>query len=694
MSINKITIKNCKSIEFMELNLKKNVNCFIGINNVGKTNIMKILYFFHLNLTREVFDDSMFNKTNPYNDEIEISVEYDFSELINKVQTITDPFEGFFSEFFSKMKFNDFGSNIDPTNEIVDKIMNYVEEYTTNNKCTLTLKYNRRNKSIYWNVKEYDFRAFVSVRFPIFFLESRNINLYNWELIWKVIGEIAPFRKKVSISKSIKGVFELDEEIEGNYENVIYGIIEEFEKSNIKIRQDSVYEKISQIIQLQLGGKDFDYESHQLKLGSYGMNSYSFMSLYVKLILRLFENKHLSSPLIMIDEPELHIHLKKIEEFVREIKQYDRYVTTKWIFSTHSPSFTKNIIIENEEYEIFHVTNTELFNKSHITRINGFKQKKYKLLSDNEANLFFSEICLFVEGETELEIFRNGYLRTLFPKLHRVDIYSFDGKEDKLKLVNPNDRKSKIKYLVLIDMDKILNYSSKSKKYKTSGNAYLNVMKNNNIVNREKYHYKKKFKDTFRIRNEIAEKLKFTTFEIDSTGLCIKQNQERYELIELMQQYYAQYNFMPFETTIEGAIINRANYHLFYEWVKGYNWEDSKFETLYTSLQTDSQKTSLLRVIFFGKTEWLNGKKEDKNASSNSEFVKIFKIIKEIRNELEKSNLDFGDKTSGWITLYLNWFFNNKLDLVKTENIFINRSLFHASFPELGKVIDRLEGMV
>ncbi|WP_244562777.1 hypothetical protein [Paenibacillus uliginis] len=269
---------------------------------------MKILYFFYINLTREVFDDSMFNKTNPYNDEIEISVEYDFNELINKVQASTHPYEGFLSEFFSEMKLNDFGSNLDPTNEIVDKIKKYVEKYTINNKCTLALKYNKEDKSIYWNVAEYDFRAFISVRFPIFFLESRNIDLYNWELIWRVIGEIAPFRKKVSISKNIKGIFELDDEIEGNYDNVIYGIIEEFEKSNIKIRQDSVYEKISQIVQLQLGGKGFDYESHQLKLGSYGMNSYSFMSLYVKLILRLFENKHLSSPLIMIDEPELHIH--------------------------------------------------------------------------------------------------------------------------------------------------------------------------------------------------------------------------------------------------------------------------------------------------------------------------------------------------------------------------------------------------
>lgn len=94
---------------------------------------------------------------------------------------------------------------------------------------------------------------------------------------------------------------------------MIQEIIEEFEKSNIRIRQSNIYEKISQIIQLQLGGKGFEYESHQLKLGSYGMNSYSFMSLYVKLILRLFDNKHLSSPLIMIDEPELHLHLKKLK---------------------------------------------------------------------------------------------------------------------------------------------------------------------------------------------------------------------------------------------------------------------------------------------------------------------------------------------------------------------------------------------
>ncbi|OPG94390.1 hypothetical protein B2I21_30850 [Chryseobacterium mucoviscidosis] len=691
MSIQRVTIKNCKSIEHMDLNLKKNVSCFIGVNNVGKSNIMKIIHFFYINLTGELYDEYMFNKTNPYNDELEISIEYDLNDLINKVQGSPINYEGFLSDFFSGIKFPTFSSNLDPSNEIVEKVKRYVGKYTINNICTLTLKYNRKTKSIIWNVEDYDFRAFISVRFPIFFLESRTIDLYNWDDIWKVIGEIAPFRKKLVINNKLNGFFELDDD-QGNYENVINDIIEEFEKSNIKIKQASVYEKISQVVQLQLGGKNFDYESHQLKLGSYGMNSYSFMSLYVKLILRLFNYKHLSSPLIMIDEPELHLHLKKIEEFIKEVKEYERYETTKWIFATHSPSFAKNIIIENVDYDIFHVTNTEIFSRSRLTKINGFKQKKYKLLSDNEASLFFSELCLFVEGDTELEIFKNEYIRILFPKLHKIDIYSFDGKDDKLKLVNPNDRKSKVKYLVLIDMDKVLSYVPKHKKFKISGGSYLNAMKNQFIANREAYHYKRKFNDTFKVRNKIENTLKSTKFEIDSTGLCIKESQERSELIKLLKLYYSQYNFIPLETTIEGSIINKENYQIFYEWINKYNWDNSKFESLYNSLETDAQKTSLLRVIFFGKTDWLSGEKEE--SRDNFEFSKTFKVIRQIRSELKKADLDFGDKTSGWITLYLNWFFENKINVRKTENNFVYRRSFNTSFPELGEVIAGLERML
>lgn len=236
MSISKLTIKNCKSIEFMELNLKENISCFIGTNNVGKSNIMRILNFFYINLTKEFFDESMFSTSNPYNDEIEITVEYDLSELIYKMNVNTA-----------------FGF-LDPTNEIFEKISSYTKKYSINNRVTLSLKYNRNNNTITWNNKDYDFRAFISVRFPIFLLESRNIDLYNWDLIWKVIGTIAPFRQKVTISDNIKGIFDLEESEQDNYQTVIEDILNEFEKSNIKVRKTNIYEKISQIIQLQIGG--------------------------------------------------------------------------------------------------------------------------------------------------------------------------------------------------------------------------------------------------------------------------------------------------------------------------------------------------------------------------------------------------------------------------------------------------------
>lgn len=675
LSIVRVTIKNCKSIEFLELNLNEKINCFIGTNNVGKSNIMKALNFFYLNLREEVYDESMFSKSNPYNDEIEIAVEYDLVELVEKLNVHT------------------FNGWVPSTNEIFEKIDYYSKKYSVNNKVTLSFNYNR-NGTITWNIKDYDFRAFIAIRFPIFFLETRNINLYNWESIWGIIGSIAPFRQKLNINESIKGIFEPNDQEQGNYQEVIDIILDVFGNSEIKIQKSKIYEKISQIVQLQLGGKRFDYDSHSLQIGSYGMNSYTFMKVYLNLILRLYEYKHLATPLIMLDEPELHLHVKKIEEFVSEIKENKSYESTKWIFATHSPTFTKNIILENDNYNIFHITNNAFFNRTNVNKINGFKKRKYKLLSDNEANLFFSEACLFVEGDTELEVFKNKNIRTLFPKISKIDIYSFEGKNDKLQLVNPNDRKSKIKYMVLLDMDKLLSYTQKKKKYSITGSAYLNVLKDKNVVKRENYHYKQKFDNTFRTRNQIINRTTSTKFEIDSSGLCLKENQKRLELIDLMQQYCSEYNFLPLETTIEGSIININNYQLFYKWIEQYDWDKTIFRRIYESLTNDNQKTSFLRVIFYGKTDWLSGENEGKNDKANKQFLKKYEDVKLIRMELKKSKLKLEGKTSGWVTSFVDWIFNKEINLEKSNELFLNRNLFLSMFPELGKVIVHLEEMV
>lgn len=619
----------------------------------------------------------MFNKNNPYNDELEISVEYDFTEINEKKETAQT------RTIFSNL--------IEPTNELFERIDEYIKKYTIENRVVLSLKYNK-NGTLVWSNDDYEFRSFLAVRFPIFFLESRSIDLLKWDSLWELIGTIAPFRQRVDINERIQGIFVDEDPITNNYQGVLTSILKIFNTNGIRLQKSTVYQKISQIVKLQLGGSEFSYDSHPLSTGSNGMNSFTYMKIYVDLILILFEDKYFSSALIMIDEPELHLHLKKIEDFVKSIKENKGYETTKWIFSTHSPTFAKNIIIENHNYNIFHITNNQFYNSTTITKINGFKQKKYKLISDNEANMFFSEACLFVEGDTELELFKNNRLVEIFPSILRYDIYSFEGKNDKLQLVNPNDRKSKIKYLVLLDMDKILSYVTKKNKFSISGSSYVNALKNDDIQKQEQYMYKDKFKNSFKLRKEIKNIIKNSTFTIDSSGLCLEEENERIDLIEMIQRYFCQYNLFPLQTTIEGAIITKENHHLIYQWLNTFITKKDLLKKLYSGLNTDVQKTNLLKVLLFGKTDWLNT--ESDSEDQNVIFYKILEKIKVIRKSLKTSSAIIDGKTSGWISIFLEWVYINKINPTGKNDKYKMRHEFQTLFPELGKVLVYLEDLV
>lgn len=67
-------------------------------------------------------------------------------------------------------------------------------------------------------------------------------------------------------------------------------------------------------------------------------------------------------------------------------------------------------------------------NSTKISKLNSkYNDIRFiNMLSDNEARLFFSEYILFVEGATEVELFRNYNLQKLFPVLKRLDVYDCD----------------------------------------------------------------------------------------------------------------------------------------------------------------------------------------------------------------------------------------------------------------------------
>ena len=83
---------------------------------------------------------------------------------------------------------------------------------------------------------------------------------------------------------------------------------------------------------------------------------------------------------------------------------------------------------------------------------------KYRV-SDDHVNSYFSRGILFVEGATELELFSNPYIRILFPKLKKVDVFEAVSDKPILNIMNPKLTNTQTPYICLIDMDKAIKYS-------------------------------------------------------------------------------------------------------------------------------------------------------------------------------------------------------------------------------------------
>lgn len=643
-------IKNFKAIDYLDVNIKE-INCLIGINNVGKSSIMKALEHFYQNLAGEFYNEDIFNKKNPYSQEIEIVVFYELGDFFRKL-------EDYESSFKEDIK------------EIIGKYVSLDNQ--------LIVKFRREKKGItIWNI-DYKCRQLIKRYFPLFFLESRKINLYNWDSIWEVLGSINPYNIKIEALSSLSS---LEKDVMGK-------VMDVFGKYGVSIRNASVYEKISTMVQLQLGGRKFNHQDYSLEMSSFGINSYAYLNIYIGLITNLYEKKGLATPFIIIDEPEIHLHNKNIERLVGEILEgVDRKI--RFMFATHSPAFVKNVIIKNPDSQILHVSRNRK-GKIVIKKMKDLRgNRKIRFMSDREANLFFSTGCIFVEGDTELELFTNEYIAKLFPKLTQYDVYNFDSKIDKLKLVNPADKKISIKYFIIIDMDKVLGYK-KGKFHLLKKEKYLNLLVNDEIKKKELYYYTDKFYNTVQIRKKINSIIDYCEFPINEKGLVIEKNLYK-ELKQHIQDYFLEYNIYPVESTIEGAIINMQSVYIVYEWLLTEVNDVKLLKNIFESLSHE-EKVVFIRMLFGGKPDSLiNIQKIDINMYRDIKMpVKFDEKLGSLRSILmnrKKTKSLFG-KTSGWVTDFYNWYFKNYIDFNKssTENI----KLFAFHFSEIYTIISKL----
>ncbi|WP_028400585.1 retron Eco8 family effector endonuclease [Ectobacillus panaciterrae] len=668
MPINRIEIRNCKSIKNLQISFN-HISCLLGENGSGKTNIMKSIKYFYDNLTDKNIDDSLYDKENPYIQSFEITFFYDFSRLIKIAESHSER--------------NDIYNY--KLNPIFKKIKNIYKEHSDSNgdiKITLNQDKNGIQK---WNVS-YEIRAFLKNIFPIYFSQTRHLNLINWDELWEIIGELS----KTGVTENTSYKNDLEECFKKafgeRYSTILSYIETEFQNNDIEIKSFNSNQKFANIYQLQLGGNSFKHKFENLEYFSDGMNSFNYLKLLINLISKISDRK-IKEPTIIIDEPEIGLHPRYLDEMVDIFFKKSDHI--KILLSTHSSRIIKNLMADNSNVHLFHISIDNKYSK--LKRMKGFTDnRELNIITEQEASYYFAKSIVFVEGPTEIELFSNQNLLTLFPFLKKVEFYPFGNNSVKLKIIHPHEKNISIPYLMLIDLDQILKYDKSNSKFTIKkGHKFINPLKDNDYEKKEILYYGNKREKTYNTRKRINGIIDKSQFYFDNNWGYITGRSDYFNLLRnLIRNYSLEYNIFPVFTTIEGALINRTNQEIVFNWLK-YSKEKVAekqiIDDIYNQQTSIAYKTTVLRLINDGKfdnlatvNEWI-GKIDN---ISDQSVKDIFEKIAQVKN----------GKTDGWVTHFMNYFFENhinNIELTHEEKI----SIFKKNFPELYMIVTSIRAI-
>jgi len=281
------------------------------------------------------------------------------------------------------------------------------------------------------------------------------------------------------------------------------------------------------------------------------------------------------------------------------------------------------------------------------------------IFSDNESRLFFSNFILFVEGETELEIFGNKKLLDKFPILQKIDIYK-SSSNVLGSYINPSYSNTTIPYLFLFDADKIYSFNRKSTNPRIRILSFENKNKNlyrlpdekqeneeeiEKLVNKYKKGFSRKYKDKL-VTIEKLQTVHNKEFNFNKLSFKIDEVEEYNESIKLMKNYLNDYNVKFLHTTIEEVLINISCKKLFFNWLKNeYGIKKTNFSKRKGKKRkfiTNNLLVEYFRLLFDGKMETLVSYKHISSENNKNHLSR--KILKCLHSKLNKQDKWLGNK--------------------------------------------------
>lgn len=654
MAITRIKINNFKSLKEIDLDVKE-FNCLIGKNGVGKTNILNAIRYFYDNLTESHISMDNFDKVNAYNDQLEISLTFDFTDILNKMNTNSD--------FYQKVK-------------------DQVEHKTPFNDRVVVLTMTQyKQDSVHWS-HSYELRSIIQITHPAYFIDARNIELTNWKNLWDIIGDLANTYKINDVDFSYGEIFPGSEK--EVFDKNIRLLADELKNMGIQISKEQGKNRIISLYQLELGGIEFMYNEERLDFFSDGTNAGNYIRLLSFLVFRIAQQK-VKKPLIVIDEPEIGLHPRLIDQLIKKMLHYSKNVS--FVISTHSPRIVKNTLKENGS--IYKINRLEHYTEHHkITPLDDDRAKN--IVSEKEASFYFADKLLFVEGVTELELFNSNLLKEVFPVLNTIDIVSTDSNDVVLELINPSKMNLGIPYLILIDSDKVFSWVKNKDnqrynlKFKT-GQVYNpitdeEIIENENMLYRTTTYSNQLLNARSKLK-DMENKLE-VTFQDNINVFCNESYKKFIKLVCLINFYTLHYNIYSVKYTIEGALINSNTYCIFIDWLREQVPSTSRptFNKNIQYIQENFCKRTLittLRTIVDGRMD--NQQKYKQNHDINCSLVKAI-------NQLHSKQQA---KTSGWVTDFLDYIKKKEFTNEPLEN---QQKKFRICFPELYDIIEYIKG--
>jgi len=634
MGIKSIKIVNLLSFDELIINDFMDINCIIGKNNAGKSNLLKLLRFFYSKLdgVREL-PPSLNSSYSSYGS---ISIVYDTTR-IKDIVTSKKNNSNFLKHIY----------NVLFKGEPKGFVRGFFDVgYKRKTTYELTLKVNS-DDSTEWSIKDKSIRNILNFLYPFFEVETRHIDLYDWDKLWFIISKLKTFNVNKLQHDDVVKFFDTsiseDSKSYSDYVDKIDGIID--------ISKYSYREKVLNYIKVGMKGHTFMVSGEELTFQSDGTNSYKYIELLLTLLISLTRREYIT-PTIYIDEPETGLHPKRNEELIYRLyevyksfkktkneREIGKYKTPypKILFSTHSPNILKYVIkLFDSTQQVLHFSKKNN-SSTKVAKMNSqYDDKRFlNVFSDNEARLFFSDFILFVEGATELEVFGNLRLLDEFPVLKRIDVYQNDNVT--LKYTNPSYANLSIPYLVLYDADKLIDFNVVNNKisYKNGainvGDLYKKVSRSYCGSNGydQKKHIKVIMENGEKNYSPDPKRIKFINPILRDTIASINKN------------ILIPNNVMLNATTIEGSLINENSIHVFNQWiiseiVNNLTVKNTKDVSKFIDAHEKMYKSGVGIDIVFNGLFSMNGVVYPLTYKQ-SKFVKLikYKLMNKIKNELK-----------------------------------------------------------